>query len=456
MPYDRREFLLAVSAAAVACKSDPLDTDVEPEPAAVRDPGPDRFEPDLQEDRAIFPWSIAVGDPTPEGVMVMIRANAPLVEAVLMRFVDGQWSEAARLPGRDTASSPSNFEVTGLDADRAYAIYAEVDGVRSRVTAFRTAPPVDSLRQVRILATSCLGNASDKSNLQYMAEQDADALLLLGDTIYADGAVTHADYEAAWEQHLSVDRVRDMFASTGVIATWDDHEVDNNWVIGPTDSPLNESVTPQQLEAATAVWRECVPMRLGPSGSLVWRSMRWGATAEIFVLDCRGERSPGMMMSDEQLDWFVEALQASEAVFKIVLSSIHVTDHFELMGVIQDSDRWQGYPEQRARLITAAAAVPGTLFITGDMHYGAVQYIDPIGGPAEDMVEVAAGPAGSTLFPVTDVAAIGGGTLPDQYSTLVETWSFCTLDLDPGLGTVAIRFVGDSGEVVAEHFLESL
>ncbi|MCB9675226.1 MAG: alkaline phosphatase D family protein [Alphaproteobacteria bacterium] len=458
MPIDRREFLIGASAVAVACKTgDDADTDPGVQAAPTRDPGPPPYEAPGTEDLAVFPWSIAVGDPIPDGVRLSIRSTAATVEAVLARFSEGQWAEAGRLVGRDTDGWTHVVDVSGLDADAPYAVWAEVDGVRSRVTHFRTAPERGSLRQVRLLGTSCLGNASPELfNLAFMAEWDADALLLLGDTIYADGNVTLEDYRDAWDQHLRHPRCRDMFAACAVVATWDDHEVENNWILGEPPNNLYEQVTEAQVAAATEVWRDCVPMRPGPGGSGVWRRMRYGATVELFVLDCRGERAIGRMMSDTQLAWLVDALQGSEAHFKVVLTSIHATDHFELIGVIQDDDRWQGYPEERATLIAAAAAVPGTFFVTGDMHFGAVQRVDPEGGPGAGLFEVAVGPAGSTLFPVTDLAQIGGGELPAQYETLVETWSFSVMDFDPGLGTITVKFVGDTGEVIAEHTLEGI
>ncbi|MEZ4322271.1 MAG: alkaline phosphatase D family protein [Myxococcota bacterium] len=456
MPLDRREFLIAASAAAVACKPEsPDDTDAVAVPAPVRDPSPAPFEAPGPEDRDVFPRAVALGDPTPDGVMVVVHSTADSVEVVLARHFEGAWAEAARFPARETLGGSARFEVSGLDADTPYAAWAEVDGVRSRVTHFRTAPEPDVLRQVRFVATSCLGGASDLANLSFMADHDPDAVLLLGDTGYCDGNVTAGEYTAFWNAHARRDRVRDLFAAGAVVATWDDHEVANNWVLGVAPNSLFTGVSQQQIDDATDAWRSVVPMRLGPGGTGIWRTLRFGATLELFVLDCRGERSPGKIMSDTQLDWLVAALQASEAHFKVVLTSVHATDHFELIGVVQDEDRWQGYTAQRAALITAAAAVPGTVFVTGDMHYGAVQRLDPEGGAGADLREIAVGPAGSTLFPVPAIMELGGGPLP-QYETVIDDWTFSVIDFDPGLGTVRVQFVDDAGVVRVEQTLEGL
>lgn len=191
-------------------------------------------------------------------------------------------------------------------------------------------------------------------------------------------------------------------------------------------------------------------MREGPGGTGVWRKAAWGPHLDLFVLDCRGERAPGQMVSPEQLAWLTQGLRASTARFKLVLVSVHMTDHFELMSIIADKDRWQGYPQQRVDVVLAAAEVPGVVFITGDMHFGSVQRVDPAGGPGAGLYEIAAGPSGSRLFPVDGVAQAMGG-LPAQYETIVEDWSWCDIELDPGTGEVMVRFVGDDGTDIASQ-----
>ncbi len=461
MPIDRRRFLVGAASAGVAltaCKSpEDSDSDAEPVPAPVREPGPPAFEAPGPLDEDVFPWSLTIGDPQPDGMIVGVRANAPSVTIVLMWFEAGAWAEAGRFGGGDTEGWAVTTLITGLDPDRAYAVYAETDdGLRSRATQFRTAPAADAHRQVRIVATSCLGRDGDNdnqlANLHHIAGVDPDCILLLGDTIYADGNDTTEEYRTRWDWQMGRDGIAALFASGAVVATWDDHEVANNWVLGTSDDPLQDGVSPEKLAIATQVWRDSVPQGIGPGGSGVWRALRYGPI-ELFVLDCRGERSDGKMMSDEQLDWFVDALQASDAPFKVVLTSIHATDHTAFIGAVQDVDRWQGYPEQRAQLVTAAASVPGVLFVTGDMHYGAVQRLDAEGGPGADLYEVAAGPGGSRIFPVVDIAGIGGGGFPPQYETMLQTWTFSVLDFDPGTGEVRVQFIDDDDVVVAEQTL---
>ena len=462
MPIDRRRFLLGAASASVALsacsRTEDSDTDGVAMPAPVRAASPPAFEAPGPLDETVFPWSLTIGDPQPDGMIVGVRANADVVTVVLMWFENDTWVEAGRFPGRDTEGWAVTTLVTGLEADRAYAVYAETaDGLRSRASQFRTAPAAAAFRRVRIVATSCLGrdgsNDNQLANLHHIAGVDPDCILLLGDSIYADGSFTTEDYRSSWDWQMGRDGMAALFASGAVVATWDDHEIANNWVLGDAGDPLQDSVSPEQLAVGTQAWRDAIPQGLGPGGSQVWRTLRYGPV-ELFVLDCRGERSvDNAMMSQLQLDWLVDALQASDAPFKLILTSIHATDHTAFIGTVQEGDRWQGHPEQRAQLVTAAAAVPGVLFVTGDMHYGAVQRLDAEGGPGADLYEVAAGPGGSRIFPVLDVAAVGGGEVPPQYETMLQTWTFSVLDFDPGTGEVHVQFIDDDNQLAAEQTL---
>lgn len=454
MRFDRRQFLMAGGAAAVACSgSGDSDSDPgtpPPTPAPERAPTPAADVPPLPLETAVFPVGVQVGEPVAGAAIVLVRTTEPSVDVVWRRH-DGQgWVDGGRVDAVDTSAGFARVELTGLTPDSAFTIWAATSTGSSRPTLFRTAP--DTSRTIRIGATSCLGESNPAlGNLAFVGPRDVDVMLLLGDTVYADGSVTREDYQAIWDAQFERVALRDMFASAAVIATWDDHEVANNWTLGE-GSALEDEVTPEQLQIAIEVWRERVPMSVGAAGSGIWRQVSWGPDVDLFLLDCRGERSEGKIVSDAQLTWVTQGLRASTARFKLVIASVHVTDHFELLGVIADTDRWQGYPSQRAELLLAASEVPGVLFITGDMHFGAVQRVDPEGGVGAGLVEIAAGPSGSRLFPILDVAELAGGP-PAQYLTLLDTWSWSEIELDPGTGSVLVRFVGDDGSVLAEQTL---
>jgi phosphodiesterase/alkaline phosphatase D-like protein len=452
--------LPVVSVAGCEGETEPADkapTDDVPEPAPEREPEPAPWEPAEVLDEVAFAWSVQSGDATADSVLVSVRTTELEVGLVVMVAAEGQWQESSRQTGLVPVDGVVQLGLVGLPPDSAFRfVFTSADGARrSPVGRFRTALAEDGWRKIVFGATSCLGGSNPGwPNLGFVAEHELDFLLLLGDTIYADneGDLTVEDYRARWQEALAVPTLRSATASTSVVATWDDHEVANDWVFGE-GSQLQEGVTPERVAAAAQAFVEALPQRVGegPAGSL-WRSLRWGSVLELIVMDCRGERGEGILVSEAQLSWATERIRTSTARFKIVMVSIHATDHTALLGAVQDLDRWQGYPAQREALLAACEEAGGVLLVTGDMHYGAIQRVSPEGAVGEALWEVAAGPSGSDMLPVNAIAELKGGLAP-QYEDIVEAWTWARFEVDPGLGTIRVQMIGDDGQTVLDREL---
>lgn len=429
-----------------ACEDGGGPVDSAPEPAPERPPEPAPWAGEGALDLDSFAWGVQVGDASGGTALLSVRSLEPALRVVLLQADGEAWAPAQTLEDLSPVEGVLQRTLSGLAEDTAYTgVVTSADGARrSEVFRFRTATGASAHRVLRIGATSCLGSANPGwANLGFAAAESLDAFLLLGDTVYADGSVTVDDYRAFWKRALSTDTLRATLNSAGLVATWDDHEVDNNWTLGV-------DVTVEQVQAATAAFREALPQGQGPGGAL-WRKVSWGAILDVFVLDVRGERDleAGQILSPTQLAWFIEALGASTARFKVVMTSVHFTDHQDLFGSLQASDRWQGFPEQRQAALEAALAVPGVLWLTGDMHYGGVCRVAPAGQPGFEQFEVAAGPSGSFL---NELVAFYEPS--EQYLTFIADWSWCLLELDPGTGQVRVQFIGDAGQVLAEQALQ--
>lgn len=449
----RRELLLGLGAAALApaCgrgRSPAGDTGSDAPPAPDRAPEPPAWDPGGTHDATAFPWGVVAGDPVADGVLLTLRtAETGCVLVVVAADGDG-WVEVHRGAPTDPRGRAVATELTGLSADTAhrYAWFAADGARRSEVGRFRTmADAATPVRKWVFGATSCWGsiNPDCPSLLQGAADQ-ADAFFHLGDAVYADGSVTLDDYRAEWDRMFVRPAMQAAFASTAVVATWDDHEVDDDWVPDVT-------VTDPQVADALQAFREAIPMRQGPGGSGLWRTLSFGPAVDVFVLDSRGERAPpDRIVSDEQLDAMIAALDASTARFKLVLVSVHLADHDLVMGPVQAQDRWQGYPAQRDALVAACERVPGVIVITGDMHYSGVQTLGPPGDPGDAVVELAVGPAGSRLNPLDEIVALAAEPMP-QYIWLGTTWTWTRLTLDPSTGSALAEFLDDLGAVVGSH-----
>jgi len=422
----RRELLAALSAGAAlaGCSSGPGPVPQTP------------WEPQEPLDADAFPSGVQVGDATDSGAIVSVRAPQAAATLRLARATDAGWVEERLDAPLSFSDRVAQHSLVDLRADTTYAVVAITsDGAaRSAVAQLRTALAPGASRRLRFAATSCLGGSTPWASLSHAAALELDAFLLLGDTIYADWG--QGDVEAHWDAALTTQGLLDVFARTSIVATWDDHEVGNNW---DPASPADQALA----QAARVAYRRALPQGVGPTGG-IWRSLRWGDAAELFVLDCRGERQGSSYVSAEQLSWLIDGLITSPARFKIVLNSVPITDFsaFGNPGRIGEEDRWQGYPEQRTELLTRLhdAAVPGLLWVAGDFHVGGVLHVDADGGVGADMREVLVGPGGSPISNRYDLVPETG-----PIEAIVREWNTVVLELDPNSGWVTVVFVGDDG-----------
>ncbi|MCB9598321.1 MAG: alkaline phosphatase D family protein [Sandaracinaceae bacterium] len=156
--------------------------------------------------------------------------------------------------------------------------------------------------------------------------------LMLGDTTYNDGATSVADYRAKWDESLASAGWRAVRQATSVLATWDDHEVDNNFDPSPTT----------RRTRARRSSKPAAPARRDRSGPHL-EADALGLTAGIFVLDCRGERLPStrgdtdVYLSRAQMDWLKAGLRDSPCVFKLIMNSVPISD----FPFPSEPDRWR-------------------------------------------------------------------------------------------------------------------
>jgi len=235
---------------------------------------------------------------------------------------------------------------------------------------------------------------------QAMRGRNADIFLYLGDTIYADlgqpRATTLDEYRQKYRRNRQDASLRAYLASTSSWVVWDDHEVANNF---ESQHPL--------LATGLRAFLEAWPIRT-PAGqpTRLYRSLRWGRTAEIFILDTRQYRSsaaapdgPGKtMLGVAQKQWLLDGLQRSEAAIKVVASSVALR--------YASRDSWVGYARERDEILRFIRdhQIRNVLFLAADVHYAAL-----IQHP-EGLHEAIAGPLAA--FPASTARAAGRpGTL---------------------------------------------
>ncbi|HLL20514.1 MAG TPA: alkaline phosphatase D family protein, partial [Kofleriaceae bacterium] len=307
--------------------------------------------------------AVAILEPTPRGFLVAIWARTARLATVAVH-ADGL-VRTFEVSLRDGGCGV--VDVDDLDPDTAYDVMVNVDGGRLSPQRVRTAPSDSDARAVRLaIAADIDPNPEFDSDLvEHVVAAEPELLVTIGDFPYTDNgppAITVAEYRQRHIETRTFSRVRTLLEAMPVRAIYDDHEFRNNW------DTARAAAEPERYAAALQTWDEFFPTR-GATGEIRYRSFRWGANVECFLLDCRRFRSanaapdgPGKtMLGDAQRAWLFAALAASTATFKLVFTTVPLD--------FAEPDCWTGFLHERAQLFDAVLGISGVLFVTADQHY---------------------------------------------------------------------------------------
>ncbi|ROH87822.1 hypothetical protein ED208_14000 [Stagnimonas aquatica] len=343
----RRELLKAAAALALggglsACgESSPAETGVGGEGGAELEVIP-RAQPQALslpalgsgDAAAVFPASLASGDPSSSGAVLWTRLNPQQLqpgvdllwqiaedEAFTRPVVAGSHSLAALDPRHDGCIK---LDTDGLlQSNRYYYYRFAYAGTSSRVGRLRTLPREDeAVERLKLLVTCCQDYTFAYFHaFAEMATVEADYLLHLGDFIYesaiaplrrlplpsgASYASSREDLLTIYRAHRSDADLRAALERHTLLATFDDHEFANDLYFdgsrprGP-DHPLDEDPVAMSayVREALDVWYRYLPVRVRyrpkaafPEVMQIERSFRFGRLAELALTELRMQRSP--------------------------------------------------------------------------------------------------------------------------------------------------------------------
>jgi phosphodiesterase/alkaline phosphatase D-like protein len=310
----------------------------------------------------------AVFEPSQTGLLVSVWSSSG--SRVVIEVIGG----AELVASRELEFQPSGIataDLAGLAPDTEYRVEITIDGAVRLVHRARTAPADDAARSVRIAVSADWDPLVPEFHSDLAAHVVAAAPELyvsLGDFPYTDDGPIAVGIDEYRQRHaaLRVDpRSRDLLQAMAVRAIYDDHEFRNDWDAGLV------AAEPARYAAALQAWDEFFPLRAAPP-EIRYRSWRWGAHVECFLLDCRRFRSRNAavdgptktMLGDRQLAWLLDGLARSTAPFKLVFTSIP-------LDFGNGIDHWVAYQHERQLIFDALArrAIPGVLFVSGDQHW---------------------------------------------------------------------------------------
>ena len=302
------------------------------------------------------PWSegflVAIWAARGEHATVVIRSEGLEIERAEVALVDGLGS----------------VDISGLAPDRSYEVTTLSSVGVIGPNLVRTAPADGDPRPVRFAVSADYDPApfDESSMLDVLIAAEPELFVSLGDFPYTDNGPVAMTVDEYRRRHIDL-RVsppaRALIESVGIRAIYDDHEFRNDW------DPHFVAAEPQRYAAAMQVWDEMFPVR-DPVGEIRYRSWRWGANVEMFLLDTRRFRSNNaapddadkQMLGTVQRAWLIDGVRRSTAAFKLVLTSVPLD-----FGI--NNDAWNGFRTERAMLLDALVGVPGVLFVSADQHY---------------------------------------------------------------------------------------
>ena len=235
--------------------------------------------------------------------------------------------------------------------------------------SFKTAPITATPGRFKVAVASCMNAEAFPSQASWnlVLTEKPDLQFLLGDNVYANTF----DPAKQWRYHSRQRQVPEFAAVIRQIPTyavWDDHD------FGPNDS--DGTSHPFGRVQSLRTFKELFgnPFYGTPEIPGLFCNFSWG-DVEFFLLDTRYHRHPNRapdddqkrMLGDDQFQWLISGLKASHAKFKVLAMG----------STLQQSkvDGWRSYQFARRRLFQTLMEqkISGVFFVTGDVHYCALQ-----------------------------------------------------------------------------------
>lgn len=396
------------------------------------------FEEQSYLDSDLLPQGVAIGDVSSDRTLLWLRTDGPA--AVQIEWAPlSLWERASKLatvvaPVSRTRSIPTTPEtdytltipLEGLSPATRYwyhVLLVSTDQAGKQPSMklaakgeFLTLPDDKTSTAVTFAWSGDLGGqgrcrqgAGGYPIFDLIHRQEIDFFLFLGDTIYADNpcpsppnepgadfsATTLQTYRERHRYQRGAEALRRFLKTVPVYVIWDDHEVRDNFS-GPFDAQM-----PVGRQALREYWPIASP---DEDPHRMYRSVRYGADLELFILDTRQYRSRNedqdgpdkTMLGSSQLQWLLDGLCRSMATWKVIATSVPLSVVKGGVG----NDGWGadskgiGFERERQVIVDAILGqrIRNVVFLAGDVHWVQANAYDPDQDGTIDFHEFMVGP----------------------------------------------------------------
>jgi alkaline phosphatase D len=448
-------------------------------------------------DRPVFTLGVASGDPTPTSVILWTRlALDPTADDGRGGLPDEDIAVAWDLAADEGFSKVLASKLVKAESAHGHSVHVDARGLEPGTTywyRFRVGDQTSTVGQTATLpdgSPTSFGLAVVNCQMyeggaygayRNLVDEDVDLVVHLGDYIYeypgGTGEGRHSlpnrilktldDFRLRYASYKLDPDLQAAHARFPFVATWDDHEVANNYMGDTVPGEATPEEVRDRKAAAYLAWWENMPVRLEPpkgSDLAVYRDFAIGDLARLFLLDerqdaaeppCRGSSTAGLdygncddvegedrtRLGKDQEAWLDGALADSTATWNLLGNPV------VLAGVDAGKDEpafyldtWDGYPDARKRLIAQLAEVDNPVVLTGDYHAGMVLDVHRVPFDQDTPVvapEFMAPPISSALFDA-DVTA-----RTPQLRQQINEYGYLVVAVTPDELTATFRVVDD-------------
>jgi alkaline phosphatase D len=258
--------------------------------------------------------------------------------------------------------------------------------------SFKTAPAKTDQAEITFVAVTCqeyhdrdYGSKGFKI-YEPMLRQQPDFFVHTGDVVYYDQQAKNLDLARwHWQRIFSFPTLMEFHKRVGSYFMKDDHDT---WMNDCYPDLKTRFMGDFTFKDGQQVFLEQVPM-----GKKTYRTYRWGKDLQIWMVEGRDFRSPNRMpdgpgktiWGKEQIEWFKETVQASDATFRILISPTPIIGPDRPQKV--DNHANKVFYHEGEMLRRFIQTQPNMHVITGDRHW---QYASR--DPETGVLEFSCGP----------------------------------------------------------------
>ncbi|MEO0835789.1 MAG: phytase, partial [Cyanobacteria bacterium J06642_3] len=457
---------------------------------------PTAFDPREPEAKTLIN-GVASGDTTQDSTVLWTRSNV-LGNVTFEYATDAEFNSIVGTVETEVTDTtiPVRVELTDLDSGTDYFYRVTDAGGDIEVGEFSTSAEIGTQNGFRFGATGDWQQAPPYPSLVNVAESDLDLFVKLGDTIYADietpalPGVTQAKELSEFRvkqgevltSRVGLNTVPELYASTSILATIDDHEIVDNFAGGaaPGESPdapdIGSSNQPlftddvefvndtQVYEDALQAYQEYHPLEekfYSETGDertanerQLYRFNTYGSDASVIMLDSRSFRDDQLEPVDlddpddtarflgeafdpsrtllgraQVEDLKADLLSAQEA--GITWKFVTIPEPIQNFGTLNAEDRFEGYAAERNEILQFIDenAIENVVFMAGDFHGTIVNNLTYQTAPGSEQIptsafEIVTGPAAFNdgLFGPTVVDISGAvGAITSEEAALFDS-----------------------------------